>query len=156
MRDTIKTLAGLVIIAVIVVATFLYGNAQRQSQLKHDQQVKKQQQATANPHVVAKANTSATATPGSPSSVTQGGPNTAPVETPQANSVQGGSVATPTPSPAVKSPAPQNTPDAAPATPLPQTGSSIGGFVGVGAVIGAIVAVRRSRQTLFEAARSKR
>jgi high-affinity Fe2+/Pb2+ permease len=43
-RDTVKTLAGLVIIGVIVVATFMYGNAQRQAQLKHDQQVKQQQQ----------------------------------------------------------------------------------------------------------------
>lgn len=46
-RDSVKTAAGLAIIVLIVVATFLYGNAQRQSQLRHDQQVKAQQQAAA-------------------------------------------------------------------------------------------------------------
>ena len=46
-RDTVKTLAGLIIIGGIVVATFLYGNSQRQAQLAHDQDVKKQQEAKA-------------------------------------------------------------------------------------------------------------
>jgi hypothetical protein len=39
-RDTLKTIAGLVIIGLIVVATFLYGNAQRQTQLNHTEQTK--------------------------------------------------------------------------------------------------------------------
>jgi len=42
-RETLKTLAGLIVIVGIVVATFMYGNSQRQAQLKHDQDVKKQQ-----------------------------------------------------------------------------------------------------------------
>lgn len=42
-RDSVKTAVGLFIIAGIVVATFLYGNSQRQAQLRHDQDVKNEQ-----------------------------------------------------------------------------------------------------------------
>lgn len=42
-RDSVKTAVGLFIIAGIVVATFLYGNSQRQAQLRRDQDVKDQQ-----------------------------------------------------------------------------------------------------------------
>jgi hypothetical protein len=41
-RDSIKTAVGLAVIAGIVVATFLYGNTQRQAQLRHDQDLKNQ------------------------------------------------------------------------------------------------------------------
>ena len=49
-RDSVKTAVGLVIIGGIV-ATFLYGNAQRQSQLRQDQAIKTQQakEAAASP-----------------------------------------------------------------------------------------------------------
>jgi len=64
-RDTVKTAVGLVIIAGIVVATFLYGNSQRQAQLRHDQDVKNQQaKATAaSPSASASVQPSATPTP---------------------------------------------------------------------------------------------
>lgn len=41
-RETIKTIAGLLIITAIVVATFLYGNAQRQAQQSRNKNVAKQ------------------------------------------------------------------------------------------------------------------
>lgn len=46
-RDSLKTVIGLAIIGGIVVATFLYGNAQRQAQLRRDQDVKNQQSKVA-------------------------------------------------------------------------------------------------------------
>ena len=46
-RDTVKTILGLVAILLIVGATFLYGNAQHQAQLRHDNDAKKQQVADA-------------------------------------------------------------------------------------------------------------
>ena len=67
-RDSIKTAVGLVIIAGIVVATFLYGNAQRQTQIRHDQDVKNQQaKATA---ALPAASTSASAKPSAKPSAT--------------------------------------------------------------------------------------
>lgn len=42
-RDTVKTVGGVVLIAVIVVGTFLYGNTQRQNQLRKDQTAKQTQ-----------------------------------------------------------------------------------------------------------------
>ncbi len=38
-RESLKTLGAVALIGIIVVATFLYGNQQRQKQLRHDQQV---------------------------------------------------------------------------------------------------------------------
>jgi cytoskeletal protein RodZ len=165
MRDTVKTLAGLVIIAVIVVATFLYGNAQRQAQLKHDQQIKDQQAKTTTVQLLAKASPDASAKPTSSSAATpsaSSATNTAPVETPQSNSLQGGATPTPTPKPTVT---PVPTPAPSPvvayggpsATPLPQTGSSsLGGMFGVAAIVGAILGVRYSRRSLLAAVRERR
>ncbi|HSX48487.1 MAG TPA: hypothetical protein VLF41_03245 [Candidatus Nanoarchaeia archaeon] len=42
MRDFLKTIGAIVIIGLIVVATFLYGNKQRQEQLRRDQQATQQ------------------------------------------------------------------------------------------------------------------
>jgi len=166
MRDTVKTLAGLVIIAVIVVATFLYGNAQRQAQLKHDQQIKLQQAKTTTSQQVAKASPAASAKAAATPDATPGPtpvPNTAPVETPQSNSIQGGSTPTPKPSPS-SSPAPvvassgggASGTASTPAKPLPQTGSSWGGLLGVAAIVGSVVGVRYSRRSLLAAARANR
>ncbi|HUD11578.1 MAG TPA: hypothetical protein VMS08_04145 [Candidatus Saccharimonadia bacterium] len=168
MRDTVKTLAGLVIIAAIVVATFVYGNTQRQSQLKHDQQIKLQQQASASGGKSPKDSASPTAQPVAavPSSSPSSATNTAPVESPQANSVQGSSLTSPTPT-AIATPIPTPAPtpakvavqtprSATAGAPLPQTGSPIGGLLGVAAVTGAVVALRRSRLAVLEAARSSR
>ncbi len=62
-KDAIKTVAGLVVIALIVVATFLYGNAQRQAQIRHDQDVKNQQTASGSPQTAASATPKSTPTP---------------------------------------------------------------------------------------------
>lgn len=45
-RDGIKTIIGLLVIGLIIVATFLYGNHQRQAQLRHDEDLKRQQTAS--------------------------------------------------------------------------------------------------------------
>ena len=44
-KDLLKTIGGILIIAAIVVATFLYGNQQRQEQVRRDQAVQEQQTA---------------------------------------------------------------------------------------------------------------
>lgn len=46
-KDILKTAGAVLIIGGIVVATFLYGNRQRQEQLRKDEQAKQQQQQTA-------------------------------------------------------------------------------------------------------------
>jgi hypothetical protein len=163
-RDTVKTLAGLLVIAVIVVATFVYGNSQRQAQLKHDQEVKNQEVAsnrTAMPSSSPQA-TASTAPSKSPQS------NTAPVSTPQSNSIQGGRTATPSSSPkASATPAPTATPSSSPiasasepktggSDPLPQTGASLGDLTGVAAIIFAVVWLRYSKRAVVSAARNRR
>lgn len=62
-RDSVKTAVGLFIIAGIVVATFLYGNSQRQAQLRHDQDVKNQQAKATATLPSASAKPTATPTP---------------------------------------------------------------------------------------------
>lgn len=42
-RDLLKTAGGIIIIGAIIVATFLYGNQQRQEQVRRDQEVEQQQ-----------------------------------------------------------------------------------------------------------------
>ncbi|GEM_PF-1100025 len=169
-RDTVKTLAGLAIIGGIVVATFLYGNSQRQAQLSHDQQVK-QQEAKASPTKAAQP--SATATSGS-----QASNNTAPVKSPASNTIQGSTTQTPTSSAAATpraevtpTPAPASAPVAqAPASgpvtpttggsglsaPLPTTGPELGGMLGLGSITGMLIAVRGSRRAMLKAARTRR
>lgn len=95
-RDTIKTLLGLIIIVAIVVATFLYGNAQRQSQQKHDSQLSTQVSPSASSSPAASV-------------------STAPVSSPTANDIQGGTKSSPTPTPAT-TPSPTPTPTAIPDT----------------------------------------
>jgi cytoskeletal protein RodZ len=41
-RDSLKTIGGLAVIAVIIVGAFLYGNAQHQNQVRQDQNAKQQ------------------------------------------------------------------------------------------------------------------
>lgn len=45
--DLVKTVGAILIIAIIVVATFLYGNHQRQEQVRKDQAAKQEQQRKA-------------------------------------------------------------------------------------------------------------
>jgi len=137
MGDTLKTVAGLIIIGGIVVATFWYGNAQRQTQLAHDREVKQQQQAkaqaqaktaTSSPTASAQAAATPTATPAAKASATPQ-PTAAPATVP----VTGGSGAN-----------------------LPDTGPEMAGVVGLSSIGVMLVAVRRSRQALLKAARNHR
>jgi hypothetical protein len=152
-RDTVKTLAGLVVIAAIVVATFLYGNAQRQAQLKRDADKKQQASNSPQPSSSLSATTSGTPTP-TPTS------NTAPVKTPAGNTLQGtggtggqqpGQVAGASAAPA---PSPSTSP--APAPGLPETGAPVAGMVGVTAVGVMVLALRRSKRAIVVAARTRR
>lgn len=154
-RDTVKTLAGLVVIAAIVVATFAYGNAQRQNQLKHDQDVKNQQaaKATALPSASSSAKPSASAAPSSGTAA-----NTAPVKSPAANSVQGGSQqqAAGSTSGQVAGAQTNNIPQTGgtgASAPLPDTGSPIEGIVGFAGIVTAWLWLRRSKRALFSAIR---
>jgi hypothetical protein len=144
-RDTIKTIAGLVIIGGIVVATFLYGNAQRQTQLAHDQDVKKQQDAKAQEQAKAASPSVAPAT-GTASS------NTAPVKSPASNTIQGSTAATGTVAGAAAT-----TPTAGgTAAPLPETGPGMVGMLGLSSIGVMALAVRRSRRAMLVAARARR
>ena len=154
--DTIKTVAGLVIIGGIVVATFLYGNSQRQAQLAHDQQIKKQQEAKAQ----AQAQTAAPSA--SPSATNQvaagnGSTSTAPVKSPASSNIQGSATATPGAVAGATAPAP--TPATTPATggtDLPAAGPEMAGMLGVGSISVMAFAVRRSRRAMLAAARNHR
>ncbi len=156
-RDTVKTIAGLIIIGGIVVATFLYGNSQRQAQLAHDQQVKQQQTAKI-PAKSSAAQPSATGAAGA--SATN---NTAPVNTPASNTIQGSaaqsstskSAATTTPAVAGST----NTPvtgGSGEAAPLPTTGPEMAGILGLGSITAMVMAVRGSRRAMLRAARTRR
>ncbi|HSH31742.1 MAG TPA: hypothetical protein VK963_03710, partial [Candidatus Saccharimonadales bacterium] len=43
-KDVLKTAGAILLIGIIVVATFLYGNAQRQEQVRRDQEAQQQQE----------------------------------------------------------------------------------------------------------------
>lgn len=43
-KDLVKTVAGLIVVGLVVVATFLYGNHQNQQQMQHDLVLEQQQQ----------------------------------------------------------------------------------------------------------------
>ena len=147
-RDTIKTIAGLVIIGGIVVAKFLYGNAQRQAQLAHDQDVKKQQEAKAQEQAKVASPSVAPAT-GTTSS------NTAPVKTPASNTIQGSTAATG--GTGTVAGAASTTPTTGgTATPLPDTGPGTAGMLGLSAIGVMALAVRRSRRAVLAAARTRR
>jgi LPXTG-motif cell wall-anchored protein len=166
-RDTVKTLAGLLVIAVIVVATFMYGNAQRQSQLKHDKQVKAQQDAKA----AEQARKSQPVTGQSAQAAGQPAANTAPVQSPSSNSIQGSKPSsTPVPQATGQVAGAQTTPTAGGTAmanketgtdgdgtdPLPQTGSPLTGVIGATAVLGAAVLLARSKRAMYDAARRPR
>lgn len=139
-RDTLKTIFGLVIIGLIVVVTFLYGNAQRQAQLRHDQDVKRQQQTQAKTPAV------------QPTATATSQPKTAaPTATPAA----------PTATPAAPSTKPPVAPTAAPAagatntTKIPDTGASENALIPITLLGLAVYGLRRSRRALALAVRSR-
>ncbi len=82
MRQTIKTIIGVLVIGLIVVATFLYGNKQRQDQLRRDSEAKSKAQQTASATV--------TPTPQLTTSSTDQAPGgaTAPVPKPTGSDLQ--------------------------------------------------------------------
>ncbi len=82
-RDGIKTVIGLLVIGLIIVATFLYGNHQRQAQLQHDQDLKRQKQD------VAQMTPSASTKPAASSSIAPSSKPQPGVATPTANVIQG-------------------------------------------------------------------
>ncbi len=129
-RDALKTAIGLVLIVGIVGATFWYGNAQRQTQLRKAANT----QATPTPTV-----SSAPVVAGS----NNGDTNTAPVKSPSSNVIQGGGVSI-TPTPTQKS-----TPTSVPTTggsndTLPDTGAPISGVIGGVAILASAIWYRRS------------
>lgn len=159
-RDTLRTLGGVVVICLIVVATFMYGNSQRQAQIRHDQDVKAQQEAKASTTPQA----SPTAAPSnSPAVASNGTSNTAPVNTPSSNSIQG-SGASPSASPKPSSsPTPSSSPQVAVTTPdtggsaaMPQTGPAADGLLAIAAITAVGMAYTRSRRAVLQAARSRR
>jgi LPXTG-motif cell wall-anchored protein len=170
-RDTVKTLSGLLVIGAIVVATFLYGNAQRQSQLKHDQAVKNQQASTQQQGADASPSSSASAAPASnaPKSTasTKANNGTAPVQSVTPNTIQG-SKSTSTSSKSPASPKPSATPagkvagaattpvTGGTAQPLPDTGSPLLGGMGLAAIAFMLLWLRRSKRSLFSALRGNR
>jgi uncharacterized membrane protein len=77
-KDLIKSTAGLLVIGIIILATFLYGSKQRQDQVRRDQDAKTAQEQKASPAV----STSTGTTDQAPS----GG--TAAVHAPVANELQ--------------------------------------------------------------------
>jgi hypothetical protein len=166
-RDVIKTFAGLVIIAGIVVGTFLYGNSQRQAQITHDLAVKQQAATIAAQKKATVAPPAGTAAPANTQVAAAN--NTAPVKSPTSNSIQGNagsgttlgakSTPTPTPTPAAS---PVATPvavaaAAAPASSnLPTTGPGTVGLIGFGAIAFMLIALRASRRSMLAAARTRR
>ena len=149
-NDVLKTIVGLVIIGVIVVATFMYGNAQREAQQKRDNDLKAQQVAQTSPSPSGAPTTSPVAT-------TKPVTNTAAVNSPSPNTLQGGK-GTPTPT---------TTPQQVPATgagaetattaQMPQTGPETLVPALATTVVGVLLMVwRRSQRALRLAARAMR
>lgn len=134
-RDGVKTIIGLLVIGLIIVATFLYGNHQRQAQLRHDQDVKKQSGVTqATPQATPTTNKSAS--------------SQASVPSPSANPLQGQGSTSSTST--VKSPQTGGTAIVTPAT-TPKTGA---GEMAPIALVGLALAgiyYRRSRRELVGA-----
>jgi len=87
MKDSVKTVGAIIIIGLIVVATFLYGNRQRQQQIQRDQMAQQSKQSQNSTEVtVSPSGSSTQVKPASPSS-----PQPAPAS---GQNVGGGSVPT--------------------------------------------------------------
>ena len=145
-RDTLKTLAGLTVIALIVVATFLYGNAQRQAQLKRDQQAKQQQEEKAKQQAVATPTPTPTI---QPSTGSTGG--TAPVKSPSASTIQGGESGGAVAGAQAK-PGSQQVAGA----PLPEAGPPLAGMIGLASIADMGIWMIQSKRRIIAAARNRR
>lgn len=140
-RDILKTVIAVVVVAVVILATFLYGNAQRVAKEKKTQQLQTEQ-------TVAKSSPAPTATTKIISGNNSG---TSAVKSPEANSLQGGK--TPSPKPAA-SPSGAGVVAGGSTTNMPQTGPEAFGFLGAGVTVLAAASLRRSRRSLHRALRS--
>ena len=139
-RDTVKTIVGLVVIAGVVVATFLYGNSQRQV-------LNRREQAKQSPSASPVVSSGPTSTP----AVT----NTKPTNTPEASQSSkpsSSSVSTTPVSGGHGTEAPVSTTG----NDLPQAGSPLGAMVGLGAVGGMLLALRRSKNAILLASKARR
>ncbi|HSX01515.1 MAG TPA: LPXTG cell wall anchor domain-containing protein [Candidatus Saccharimonas sp.] len=120
--DVVKTIAGLAVIALIVVATFLYGNAQREAQQKRDAETK---QAAVSPTVSVSPRATVTPTATIKPTTT---PTPKVTATPKVSAAATTAVA------------------GATATPLPQTGSEGSVVIGLGAMVLGVAVWQRSRR----------
>jgi hypothetical protein len=162
-RDMLKTIAGMVIIGLIVVATFLYGNKQRQDQVRKDEAAKVAQQTPA-PAPVAATAPAPTPAPAPAASTSTGSTNQAPsgataaVTKPAANTLQNSAekgtttapAPAPTPTPVVATPKPVGVVTTTPTpTSIPDTGgSSWLVLVPVAGIVGLYQVQRTSKQRL--------
>lgn len=127
-RDVVTTVGGLILVGIVVVATFLYGNQQRQTQLRHDQAVQRQQQTTKTTPKPSPAPAASSAT--SSSSGTSSTPAQQPaVQKPSASNqtaLQGGSQSSNTTAttPAAQTSPPTETPDTG-SSPLPAAAATV-------------------------------
>jgi hypothetical protein len=121
-RDLLRTVGGILVIGLIVVGTFLYGNQQRQDQIRKEQDLKKQQEEqtkAAEPASNPVATTSGEQTTGSNLNQQQ-------QTTPNQAGVGGGNLPTST----------------------PQTGGSTGYLVAGAAIVGLVEYQRQTRRAL--------
>jgi hypothetical protein len=142
-RDTLKTIAGLFIIALIVVATFMYGNAQRQAQLKRDQNNQKQAvRQTPSPTVSAKP------------SDKPGTSGTAAVGSPSPNAIQGGAKQTPAVQ-TTQGPSDGQVAGTTQTHTMPETGPGQSGMLAAVMLAGAVALWQRSRGWTLRAMRRR-
>jgi hypothetical protein len=148
-RDAIKTIIGIIVIAGIVVATYLYGNHQRQLQLDREQSARQHQQVATAPSTA----------PVSPTVRVSPAAPTAPVASVQPNAIQGSGAATPDTSGSSVSLSQGNlapAPGSAGTQPLANTGSGLSTSLQVGIISFAVIAFVRSRRQFALALRSIR
>jgi hypothetical protein len=145
--ENAKTIIGLIVIGIIVVATFLYGNSQRQQQLRNQDDAKHQQTARVTPSVATSG-----PTPGGASTSVH---NTAPVATPSANTIQGGASGTKGTVATTSTPAASTLPISATSS-IPETGASTSALLGVSFMVVAIAYWRSSRRLLGATMRTPR
>lgn len=127
-NDTLKTIGAIIVIGLIIVATFLYGNKQRQDQLRHNQQISQDNNGGAKTSTDTKpATTDTNSTNQAPAGAT------APVQKP---------TQTVTPAPAA-TPATSATPDTGP--------GNVYGVVGLSLAVG-LYAIYRGQKSRLRAA----
>jgi hypothetical protein len=129
-KDLIKTIGAVVLIGIIVVATFLYGNQQRQTQLRRDQQAKQEHER--------KAEESTN------QSATQGTTGTAPVQTPSQSTNSG--LQSPQPAPTGSTTVTANVGGGTLPKTTPNTGGEASAPIGLVVLSGLSVAYVRSRK----------